>query len=81
MSDKDRTLTKQECLELSVEVYNQAIKLTCIKDKKEVPKRVCKYCGRLMSVACICEEGEKQFQQTIDEVKAVSERNNNISND
>jgi len=78
MSDT-RNATKEELLELSVEVYNMAVQRTY--DKKYPDKintfDTCKHCGRYVQViSCICPDGEFDFKSLLDEVRSVSEQRN-----
>lgn len=73
-----RILTKQECLQLDIVIYNKAMEMQWIEDK--VKKNLsgdlhdCKYCGRKYVICCICNEAEKRWNDMIAEVRAVSER-------
>jgi hypothetical protein len=73
-----RILTREECLQLDIEIYNKAMDLQWEKDKIE--KNLsgdlsnCEYCDRKLVISCICDEGVSRWNRTIEEVKAVSER-------
>lgn len=73
-----RILTNEECLQLDIETYNEAMELQWKVDK--VKKNLsgdlskCGYCGRKYIICCICEEAEKRWDNMIEEVKSISER-------
>lgn len=73
-----RILAKDECLEVDIETFNKAMKLQWVKDKakKNLSGELsnCKQCGRKYVICCICDEAEKKWNDTIEEVRAVSER-------
>ena len=74
----DRILTREECLQLDIETYNKAIELQWKSDKLEKNLSgglaICKHCGRKHVICCICDEAEKRWNNTIEEVRVVSER-------
>jgi hypothetical protein len=73
-----RILTKEESLQLDIETYNKAMEIQYRKDKVEKnlsgDLNICEYCGRKYVISCICDEAEKRWNDMIDEVKEVSER-------
>ncbi len=64
-----RTLTREECLELPVERYNQLLR----EQHPDKTFHTCEHCGRLHTMCCICDEAQRRWQNMIDEVKAVGE--------
>ena len=73
-----RVLTNEECLKLDIETYNKAMELEWITHKVEKnlsgDLSVCEHCNRKFVICCICDEAENRWDNTIAEVKAVSER-------
>jgi hypothetical protein len=74
-----RILSKEECLQLDIGLYNTAMELQWKEDK--VKKNLsgnlinCEHCGRKYVICCICDEAAKRWDDMITEVQAVSERN------
>lgn len=73
-----RILTKEECLQLDIEIYNKAMEAQWKTDK--VKKNLsgdlanCEHCGRKYVICCICDEAKKRWNDMLKEVRAVSER-------
>lgn len=66
-------------LNLDIEIYNKAMDLEWKKAKKEKnlsgDLKICSVCGRKYVIHCICPEAEKQWERSLEEVRLVSERN------
>lgn len=81
---EDRILTREECLALNIDLYNKAMEIQWKEDK--VKKNlsgdlgVCEFCGRKYVISCICDEGQKLWNRTIQEVKMVSNRDRSNEN-
>jgi len=73
-----RYLTREECLQLSIETYNMAMESQWEKDKVE--KNLsgdlsnCEHCGRKYVICCICDEATRKWNEMIVEVEAVSQK-------
>ena len=63
---------------MDIVTYNMAMELQWKEDKvkKNLSGKlsVCKHCGRKYYVSCICDEAEKEWNDIVAEVRAVSER-------
>lgn len=79
-----KILTREEALQLDVEVYNAAVdyqwQFDRVKNNLSGDLSVCKHCGRKYVICCICDEAEESWKLMLEEVRAISEANNN-SND
>ena len=73
-----KTLTKEQCLLLDVNIYNMAMEQQWKTDKviKNLSGdlNLCKYCGRKYVICCICDIAEKRWVEFIKEVEDVSNR-------
>lgn len=73
-----KTLTREECLSLDLRTYNQAITMQWELDKVEKnlsgELSTCKHCQRKYVVSCICDKGQEDWNNVIEEVKNVSNR-------
>ena len=73
-----RSLTKEECLELSIDIYNQVMELQYKKDRviKNLSGNlsVCNHCGRKYIICCVCDKAEKQWKNMLTEIEIVSQR-------
>ncbi len=74
----NRTLSRKECLDLDVATYNMAMELTWKTEKVKKGLSgdldVCEHCHRKYSICCICDAAEKRWEDMIQEIKDVSER-------
>lgn len=81
---KNRVLSREECLALDIPTYNMAMEIEWKKDKVQKNLSgdlyICKHCGRKHVICCICDEAEKRWKNTIEEVRAVSEARNREEN-
>lgn len=77
-----RTLTESELLELPIHIYNEAIELVYRKKYPDLDHklRLCNYCDRKIQVlSCICPEGKQDFENMLQEVRDVANRNEDRS--
>lgn len=73
-----RTLEKEELLALNINLYNQAMEMQWSKDKiiKNLSGNLsdCNYCNRKYVICCICDEAEIKWNDMLEEVKRISNR-------
>ena len=79
--EKERILSREELLILDIDTYNKALTLSANKEGHTGDLPTCKYCKRLYSICCICDEAEKRWENMITEVREVSEARNFSSRD
>ena len=76
-----KTLTREESLLLDIPLYNKVMevqwKIDKIKKNLSGDLHECKYCSRKYVISCICDEAQKAWNDIIDELKEVSNRNRN----
>jgi len=73
-----KNLSKQECLDLDVEVYNMAMDIQYPAHKAKMnlngEMNCCEHCERKYIICCICDTATQRWDSMIDEVQKVSER-------
>lgn len=73
-----RIISTEEALKIPIDIYNKAVELEWEKKKEESnlsgSLRICKHCNRKNVIACICPKGQDDWNNIIEEVKNVSER-------
>ena len=80
MEKQSRILSREELLVLDIDTYNIALTLNAKQAGYTGELSTCKYCERLYSICCICDEAEKRWKNMIDEVREVSEMRNETCN-
>lgn len=72
---KDKILTREECLNLDMESEWKTHKIT---NNLYGDLSICRHCKRKYVICCICDDGIKRWGRTIEEVRAVQDRNRNL---
>ncbi len=71
----NRNLTREECLLLGIELYNEVAEVAWEKHKSEYnlsgDLSICEHCGRKRSICCICDTAKKEWDKKMVEVHEV----------
>ena len=70
-----KELTREECLQLDIEVYNRMAEMSWERIKVERnlsgDLSACEHCGRKYSICCICDEARKVWDEMMAEIHEV----------